>query len=567
MKALSVRLFLAILFHAVVLEAAYCQAQFDIDDYTKYALTQEGDAAKGKAIFDSNRVACSKCHSIDGSRNRSAPDLFAVGDKFGRREIVDSVLTPSARIAEGYETTLILLNDDSVVSGVIRSSKAESIELLVATGQVLSVQLEEIQERRGSSISIMPHGVQSILSKGDFNDLIEFLASLKQHESSAKTQRGMPNRIDPLPRPIDLHPIIDESMQFEHPVWLSSLPGSGDHLVVIEHQNRKIWTLRRPKASEGPTAYSKQLFLDLGVGPPNAGRLACIAFHPSYSSNGKYYVFDRVTVEGKMVAAVFEHQASDDRQRDSGRDARLMVKVPQDTGGHFGGWLEFGKDGFLYVSFGDSGPQEDPNGNAQNRSKMLGKIIRIDIDRKANGKEYAIPDDNPFVLDSNTLPEIWALGFRAPWRLCFDKVTNDLWLGDVGQDRSEEVTIVRKGENHGWNVFEGFEPFSNRFRRSNEMYTMPVFSYARRYGPSVTGGYVYRADPNSSFYGKYIFGDYESKRIFALSQKDRELGEVRQIGIAPQRIVAFGQDINGEIYLVGYEGMLYRIDFSATEFQ
>ena len=172
MKALSVRLFLAILFHAVVLEAAYCQTQFDIADYTKYALTQEGDAAKGKAIFDSNRVACSKCHSIDGSRNRSAPDLFAVGDKFGRREIVDSVLTPSARIAEGYETTLILLNDDSVVSGVIRSSKAESIELLVATGQVLSVQLEEIQERRGSSISIMPHGVQSILSKGEFNDLI-----------------------------------------------------------------------------------------------------------------------------------------------------------------------------------------------------------------------------------------------------------------------------------------------------------------------------------------------------------------------------------------------------------
>ena len=228
--------------------------------------------------------------------------------------------------------------------------------------------------------------------------------------------------------------------------------------------------------------------------------------------------------------------------------------------------MEFGPDGCLYMSFGDSGPQEDPNGNAQNRTILLGKIVRIDVDGQEGDKAYSIPKDNPFVGDPGTLPEIWALGFRAPWRLSFDRVTGDLWVGDVGQDRYEEVAIVRRGENHGWNAYEGFETFSSRYRRPSESYTLPIFAYGRRYGPSVTGGFVYRGDPRSSFYGKYIFGDYESKRIFALTQQDRTLKEIRQIGIAPQRIVSFGEDEAGEISVVGYEGLLYKIDFSTATF-
>ncbi len=549
---------------------AYCQEKPNsaIDEYLKSALTKEGDVDRGRVLFNNERIACAKCHSIDGSRSKAGPDLSAVGEKFGRREIIESVLTPSLRITDGYETTIVLLKQGKVVTGVVKRATDELLELLSSNGELTEVAINDIESRRSSATSTMPQGVHESLSKGDFNDLIEFLVSLKQSDSAAKILHGMPNRIAELTRPVRLEPIIDESLKFDHPVWLGSFPGLPEDVLVVEHQVRKVWILRKQDSAfktDGPAR--KELFLDLGPGAPNEGRLAAIAAHPKFQTNGKYYLFDRVTIEGKMFATIVEREASHDRRRDSGRPAKLILKVPQLTGAHFGGWLEFGPDGYLYLSFGDSGPQEDPNGNAQNRSLLLGKIVRIDVDRKQDGKAYSIPSDNPFLDDAATLPEIWALGFRAPWRLTFDQVTGDLWVGDVGQDRYEEVSIVRRGENHGWNVFEGFEAFSNRFRRPSETYTPPIFAYARRYGPSVTGGFVYRADPTSSFYGKYIFGDYESRRIFALTQENRMLKEIRQIGISPQRIVSFGLDAEGEIYVVGYEGILYKLDFAGALFE
>ena len=137
----------------------------------------------------------------------------------------------------------------------------------------------------------------------------------------------------------------------------------------------------------------------------------------------------------------------------------------------------------------------------------------------------------------------------------------------MGQDLYEEVDIVRRGENYGWNVFEGFEPFSNRYKRDGERFVAPVFAYSRKYGASVTGGYVYRADPRSSFYGVYIFGDYQTKRLFALAQDNRSLKQVRQIARPDQMPVAFGRDDAGNLYMVGYEGMIYRIDLSATKYE
>ena len=141
-----------------------------------------------------------------------------------------------------------------------------------------------------------------------------------------------------------------------------------------------------------------------------------------------------------------------------------------------------------------------------------------------------------------------------------------LFRSDVGQDRVEEVSIVRRGENHGWNVYEGFEPFSNKYRKDGASYTPPVFAYRRKFGNSITGGYVYRGDPRSSFYGVYICGDYTSRRILGLKQQDRTLQVVRQIGTAPQGIASFATDERGEIYLVGYEGMVYHLDLTGTDF-
>jgi hypothetical protein len=229
--------------------------------------------------------------------------------------------------------------------------------------------------------------------------------------------------------------------------------------------------------------------------------------------------------------------------------------------------IAFGPDGYLYIGAGDAGPQEDPEGHGQDLGVLTGKILRIDVDRREAGKEYAIPETNPYRNAASTVrPEIWASGFRMPWRFSFDPETNDLWVGDVGQDLFEEVSIARAGENHGWNVYEGFMPFSDRDRRAGETYTPPVFAYSRKHGPSVTGGYVYRGARSPSYRGAYIFGDFESKRIFALTQADRKLVAVRQIGESPQRIASFGVDPDGELFLVGYEGAVFRMVLDESEF-
>jgi glucose/arabinose dehydrogenase len=228
--------------------------------------------------------------------------------------------------------------------------------------------------------------------------------------------------------------------------------------------------------------------------------------------------------------------------------------------------MGFGPDGYLYISMGDTGPQGDPQGHGQNLMVEQGKILRIDVDRKDPGLNYAIPRDNPFYGRTNARPEIWAYGLREPWRFSFDSATKDLWVGDVGQDRVEEVDIVRRGENYGWNVFEGFEPFSNQYRRAGENYVPPVFAYRRKFGNCIIGGCVYRGDKRSPFYGVYICTDYASLRIFGLTQKNRQLQTIHLIGTAPEFIAGFNTDERGEIYAIGYGGMVYHLELAKAEF-
>ena len=255
-----------------------------------------------------------------------------------------------------------------------------------------------------------------------------------------------------------------------------------------------------------------------------------------------------------------------DFKGDSGKPPRRLMKIVSVAEDHSGGCLQFGPDGFLYIVMGDTGPHNDPNGHAQNLQLLLGKLLRIDVDRTEGDLGYAIPKDNPFMGRADARAEIWAYGLRNPWRFSFDRLTGDLWLADVGQDREEEVAIVRRGENHGWNVYEGFEPFSNQYRVEGRTFTSPIFAYKRKYGVSITGGYVYRGDKQSSFYGVYVCGDYASKRIFGVTQENGKLKTVRQIGTLPQGLVSFGTDEFGHIYAVGYEGMIYQLDFSEARF-
>lgn len=545
-------------------------------EYRDFAMGRDGDATRGREIFhDEQHAACVKCHSIDGRGGKAGPDLQAVGDKFPRRELIRAVLEPSAEIAIGYGTTLVTTKAGDEFQGVVKESTADSLELIGADGKHVRVATRDIQEQRGSTVSLMPEGLHAGMSRQDFANLIEYLVTLKQPENALTSNRGMPSTISELARPITVRPFFMEEMRFPHAfvqkpgdvrsglVWFGTLPSVSNTFVVV-HQTGKIWLMEKNGTNETKSLFAdiaKEIFNERG---PNG--LLGIAFHPKFPQNRKYYLKHQVFEDNKIVTTVVERTASPDLRTDSGQPSRRLWRAVSTTQDHSGGCIGFGPDGFLYIAMGDTGPQQDPQGHGQDLTTHLGKILRLDVDHTSADLPYAIPADNPFIARPEVRPEIWAYGFREPWRFSFDPVTADMWVGDVGQDRVEEVAIVRKGENHGWNVYEGFEPFSNKYRKEGASYTPPVFAYRRKFGNSITGGYVYRGEKRSPFYGVYICGDYTSHRIFGVKQQDRTLKAVRQIGTSPQNIASFGTDDRGEIYIVGYEGMIYHLDLTGADF-
>ena len=249
--------------------------------------------------------------------------------------------------------------------------------------------------------------------------------------------------------------------------------------------------------------------------------LMCLAFHPEFARNRRYFLKHETIRKGQRWTVLVERLAHTDRSCDSGKPSKELLAIKQPADNHNGGTLMFGLDNYLYFAMGDGGPQEDPNGYTQSLSSLLGKMCRIDVDQPSNGRRYGIPQDNPFAdsVDHKVREEIWATGLRQPWRFSFDRVTGDLWVGDVGQGKYEEAVIVKKGENHGWNVFESFEPFSDQYRAEGSDFAWPVFVYSRHLGNSITGGYVYRGNEASPFYGAYLCADFTTRRTFAIRQK------------------------------------------------
>ncbi len=545
-------------------------------EYRGYAIGHEGSPSRGKEIFLSEeRAACTKCHVTDGSAAKAGPDLFAAGDKFPRGELINAILEPSSAIAVGYGTTVIETRSGEEYTGIVKEANDQSISLMGADGRLVRLPVAEVKAQRGSNISLMPEGLQAGLSLQEFTDLIEYLATLRQPENSAKSERGMPGAIPILGNPVAVRPFFSEELRFPHSfvhapgdvrsglVWFEQVPGLSNGFVVV-HQTGKIWLLEKNPSGDTKSIFgdfSAELFNERG---PNG--LLGIAFHPRFRENQKYYLKHQVIEEGKIATVLVEKEAASDLKRDSAKASRRLLKIVSVTQDHSGGCIQFGPDGYLYLGMGDTGPQQDPQGHGQDMTTLLGKMLRIDVDHRDAGLPYAIPADNPFRQQAGARPEIWAFGFREPWRFSFDSATGDLWVGDVGQDRVEEVCIVRQGENHGWNVYEGFEPFSNRYRKEGAVYVPPVFAYKRKYGNSITGGYVYRGDKNSSFYDVYICGDYTSRRIWGITQKNRILEKVRQVATSPQGLASFGTDKQGNIYVVGYEGVIYKLDFSQANF-
>jgi glucose/arabinose dehydrogenase len=232
----------------------------------------------------------------------------------------------------------------------------------------------------------------------------------------------------------------------------------------------------------------------------------------------------------------------------------VILEVAQPFPNHNGGSIEFGSDGMLYVALGDGGAAGDPNANAQNRDVLLGKILRLDV----SGDAYTVPDDNPFASGGGR-GEVWAFGLRNPWRMTFDAETGDLWAGDVGQGAWEEVNLITKGGNYGWDVMEGPACF-DADECDNEGMIQPRAQYGTHddNGCAITGGYVYRGASMPELDGWYVYGDFCSGNVWALNTAN-ETSEPILLLHTDAQIAAFAQTADGEIYLVTFNNAIYRL--------
>ena len=313
---------------------------------------------------------------------------------------------------------------------------------------------------------------------------------------------------------------------------------------------------------------STKTFLDISSRVNDSGNeegLLGIAFDPDYQHNGYFYVNYTASDPRRTVISRFIRNA-DDSDRANPDSELVILEIPQPFKNHNGGQVVFGTDGYLYISLGDGGSSGDPTGHGQNPRTLLGAILRIDVRSSGAGNTYYIPSDNPFVGNENgAREEIWAYGFRNPWRFSFDPETGDIWAADVGQNSWEEIDFVKPGLNYGWNVMEGTHCYSGRRVKSEQSPSCartdlekPVAEYGRVDGCSVTGGFVYRGTRHPSLYGAYIYGDFCSGKIWALRYDGNSVTDQMEIVDSNLRISAFGQDQSGELYILSFDDKIYR---------
>jgi glucose/arabinose dehydrogenase len=350
------------------------------------------------------------------------------------------------------------------------------------------------------------------------------------------------------------------------PVFVCSPPGDTNRLFIIEQHTGRIRIFDLAAGAFRPSPFMLQNNLATG----NEQGLLGLAFHPQYRTNGFFYVNITAANAGGRTeviryTATGDPATSEIASRDTGK---LILSYAQPESNHNGGWIAFGPDGYLYISSGDGGGGNDQHGstgNGQSRTTLLGKILRIDVD---GGDPYEIPESNPFKGHSTYREEIWAFGLRNPWRCAFDSQTGNLWIGDVGQGREEEIDVIPAGFgglNFGWRPREGTiqTPGIPASEQPVTEAIEPVATYGRNFGASVTGGYVYRGSALPEVSGKYIFADYVSGRFWLLTPDASGTNgtAVQVTGLDDvARPSSFGEDARGELYVCDHtEGQLYRI--------
>jgi len=340
--------------------------------------------------------------------------------------------------------------------------------------------------------------------------------------------------------------------------------GADAKLAYVVEQDGRIWRFKNDAATT-----EKHLFFDIVDRMPtrrkrdNEEGLLALAFHPKFKDNGLFFVNYSMHEGGGKKRRGVTSRFKWDKAKDAVDMAseKIILEVDQPYGNHNGCMLLFGPDGFLYLTFGDGGSGGDPHGHGQNLGTLLATCLRIDIDKEEDGKPYAIPKDNPFIDKAGARPEIWAYGLRNLWRMSFDRETGLLWGGDVGQNALEEIDIIVKGGNYGWNKREGAQAFRGG-ARSDDMID-PVAEYGRDMGLSVTGGYVYRGKKQKALVGIYLYADYGTGRIWGIDYdiEKKKANGIELLGHFPRATPSsFGEDAEGELFLCGHRARtIYRV--------
>jgi glucose/arabinose dehydrogenase len=353
-------------------------------------------------------------------------------------------------------------------------------------------------------------------------------------------------RFDPAGLTVGLETVVDG---LDAPLAATSA-GDASGTIFVTEQGGQIRIVRDGKLVASP-------FLDISARITSGGErgLLGLAFHPDFPTDPRIFV-NYTDANGDTQVSSFRVDPTLPDAADPSSEVKIL-HIAQPYANHNGGAVVFGPDGFLYVATGDGGSGGDPHGNGQSLTTLLGKILRIDIDRTGGARPYAIPPGNPFVDTADALPEIYLYGLRNPWRISFDRTTGDLWIGDVGQSAWEEVDVARagtSGQNFGWNIMEGnhcYQPPGDCIRTG---LTLPVAEYSHDAGCTVIGGYVYRGSAQPALAGGYLFGDYCSGTIWAIDPSQDVLRPPTVVLRGSASLSSFGEDERGELYATDISG-------------
>jgi uncharacterized repeat protein (TIGR03806 family) len=335
-------------------------------------------------------------------------------------------------------------------------------------------------------------------------------------------------------------------LDFKHPLYIAHLPGS-ERMLVVEQSERILAFTNDP----GIAATNIFCFI-----PDH--EIYSVSFHSGYASNRFAYVFANGPQSSQhKTNKIFRYVV--DRASLNCDDSSRQLIIDWESNGHNGGDLAFGLDGMLYISSGDGTSDSDKNVTGQDITDLNSGILRIDVEHPAADLAYSVPKDNPFLNIPNARGELWAYGFRNPWRIHFDSTSN-LWVGDIGQDLWEMIIIARRGANYGWSVTEGGHPFQLNRKRGPTPLSAPTIEHPHSEARSITGGIVYRGNKLPKLRGAYIYGDYGTGRIWDARYRNGRIDWNELIADTPHQMLGFGEDAHGEMFYADYAGAIYELE-------